>query len=427
MAYQNEAYLGSAHPSDDEIVVECPAVLIVDDRPANLIVLEAVLERLKIRTVRARSGEEALVRSAEQEFAVVLLDWQMPGLDGVETARLMRERDSARQPPVIILTAHLPALDEVKTAYAAGVVDFLQKPYAPEVLVAKVSVFVELRVQREKLRVYERALRERFQHDLVGVVSHDLRSPLNAISLAAESMLQRGEATERNRRSLQTIQAAVGRATRLVHDLLDYTQVLHGTTPPIKLQKFCLFELAREIVEELKASFRSAELVFERTGRTEGSWDRDRVAQVIANLVGNACTYGAAAPIVVQVVGTEAEVSLHVHNQGEPIPAELIPELFQPHRRGNTGRGVGNVGLGLFIVNEIVRAHGGTISVRSATDQGTTFSVSLPAAAAESRAREHVAASETPAAEQASVSQGATPPLGSDSGLSFTAASVGQR
>ncbi len=387
MAYQNEPGLASVPLAADEIVVERPAVLIADDRPANLVALEAVLERLPVRIVRALSGEEALARSAEQDFALLLLDWRMPRLDGIDTARLMRERDPARQPPVIILTAHLPEHDEIKTAYAAGVVDFLQKPYAAEVLVAKVSVFVELHVQREKLRLYERALRERFQQDLVGVVSHDLRSPLNAISLAAESMRQRGETTERDRRSLQIIQSAAGRAARLVHDLLDYTQVLHGTAPPLKLQQFCLFELARELVDELKASFRSAEFVFERTGSSQGSWDRDRVAQVIANLVGNACTYGADAPIVVQVVGSESEVWLHVHNRGEPIPTELIPELFQPHRRGNTGRGVGNLGLGLFIVNEIVRAHGGSISVRSAVEQGTTFSVRLPLAVQESRAR----------------------------------------
>src|SRR5689334_2501864 len=159
--------------------IERPAVLIADDHPTNLVALEAVLDRLAIRAVRAHSGEEALARSAEQEFAVILLDWRMPRLDGIETARLMRERDQGQQPPVMILTAHLPDLTEIKTAYAAGVVDFLQKPYAAEVLSAKVSVFVQLRIQREKLRLYERALRERFQQDLVGIVSHDLRSPLN--------------------------------------------------------------------------------------------------------------------------------------------------------------------------------------------------------------------------------------------------------
>jgi two-component system sensor histidine kinase/response regulator len=408
MTYHDEAFFETTQPPDEDVAVERPAVLIVDDHPANLIALEAVLDRLAVRIVRAASGEQALLRSAEQEFAVILLDWRMPRLDGIETARLMRERDSVRQPPVMILTAHLPEFTEIKAAYAAGVVDFLQKPYAPEVLAAKVSVFVELRVQREKLRVYERALRERFQQDLVGIVSHDLRTPLNAISLAVESMLRRGEVTEGNRRPLQIIQSAAGRAARLVHDLLDYTQVLQGTAPPIKLQKFCLFELAREIVEELKASFRSAVFVFERTGPSVGNWDRDRLAQVIANLAGNASTYGGAAPIVVQVVGTESEVSLHVRNKGELIPAELIPDLFKPFTRGNTARGVHHVGLGLFIVNEIVRAHGGSISVRSVLDEGTTFSVSLPTGAEEARGLRSLPISEAlVATEQASASHGA--------------------
>jgi|GEM_PF-1625501 len=364
---------------EDDVAIERPAVLIVDDHPSNLLALEAVLERLPVRIVRARSGEEALAKSAEQEFAVVLLDWRMPGLDGVETARRMRERDPTRQPPVLILTAHLPDLSEIKMAYAtAGVVDFLQKPYAAEVLTAKVSVFVELLVQREKLRLYERALRKRFEQDLVGIVSHDLRSPLNAISLAAESALHRGDTNERTQRSLRIIQSAAGRATRLVHDLLDYTQVLHGAELRIKREKFCLLHLAHEIAEELRASFPSAQHVFDCEGETEGDWDRDRMAQLLANLIGNASAYGGGAPVSVRIIGNESDVSLHVHNDGEPIPAELIPEVFEPLRRGAGNGSAGNIGLGLFIVNEIARAHGGTVTVQSSVQDGTTFSVSLP-------------------------------------------------
>jgi signal transduction histidine kinase len=386
MSLDSGAFLASSGSEDDEPTRESPAVLIVDDRPANLIALEAVLDRLPVRIVRAHSGEHALARSAEQDFAVVLLDWRMPGIDGIEAARRMRDRNPARPPPVIILTAHLPDFGEIKTAYAAGVVDFLQKPYAPEVLAAKVSVFVELHAQREKLRLYERALRKRFERDLVGIVSHDLRSPLNAISLAAESMMRRGEVDESSRRPLQIIQSAAARAGRLVRDLLDYTQVLHGTAPQLQRQGFCLFELAREMVEELKASFPSAEFVVERTGATEGHWDRDRLAQVIANLLGNAATYGNRAAIAVKLTAHEGGVTLEVENQGEPIPAELIPALFEPMRRGNTSRAHGSVGLGLFIVSEIVRAHGGTVSVSSAAG-GTTFSVNLPTSVDESRVR----------------------------------------
>jgi signal transduction histidine kinase len=379
MRYPGEVSSDAPCLVEGELAVARPAVLIVDDHPSNLLALEAVLERLPVRTVRARSGEEALVKSVEQEFAVVLMDWRMPRMDGVETARRMRERDSTRQPPVLILTAHLPELSEIKTAYAtAGVVDFLQKPYAAEVLSAKVSVFVELHVQREKLRLYERALRQRFEQDLVGIVSHDLRSPLNAISLAAESALRRGESNERNRRSLHIIHSAAGRASRLVHDLLDYTQVLHGSGLPIKREDFCLLKLANEIVDELRPSFPSSEFMFESEGETQGHWDRDRLAQLVTNLVGNASTYGSGAPIRVRVVGNESDVSLHVHNHGEPIPAELIPGVFEPLRRGTENRRAGNIGLGLFIVNEIVLAHGGTVAVQSSVEDGTTFSVNLP-------------------------------------------------
>jgi two-component system sensor histidine kinase/response regulator len=386
MSLDRGALSASGGSEDDEPGREPPAVLIADDHPANLIALEAVLDRLPVRIVRAHSGEQALARSVEQEFAVILLDWRMPRIDGIEAARQMRERNPARHTPVMILTAHLPDFSEIKTAYAAGVVDFLQKPYAPEVLAAKVSVFVELHLQREKLRLYERALRRRFERDLVGIVSHDLRSPLNAISLAAESMVRRGDTAESNRRPLQIIQSAAARAGRLVRDLLDYTQVLHGTAPQLERQRFCLFELTGEMVEELKASFPSTEFVVERCGPTQGDWDRDRLAQVIANLLGNAATYGNGAAITVKLMTHEAGVTLEVENQGEPIPAELIPALFEPMRRGNTTRAPGSVGLGLFIVNEIVRAHGGTVSVRSAADR-TTFSVNLPTAVEESRAQ----------------------------------------
>jgi signal transduction histidine kinase len=385
MSFDRGALL-SSNPSDDTESAFVPAVLIVDDHPANLLALEAVLERQKVRIVRAGSGEQALAKSADQEFAVVLMDWRMPNMDGIEAARRMRERHPVRQTPVIILTAHLPDLSEIKTAYAAGVVDFLQKPYAPEVLAAKVSVFVQLQVQREQLRRYEQALRKRFQQDLVGVVSHDLRSPLNAISLAAETLLQRSELAESSRRPLRIIQSAAGRAGRLVRDLLDYTQVLHGTAPPLERRRFCLLELTREIVEELKASFPSAQVVIEREGSVEGLWDRDRLAQVITNLVSNAATYGAMAPIHVRLLANEVGVTLEVRNEGEPIPEESIPALFEPMKRGKTIRVNGNVGLRLFIVSEIVRAHGGTVSV-SSTAAGTIFCVSLPTAVEDSRIR----------------------------------------
>jgi signal transduction histidine kinase len=386
MSYLNDASLESTVSAADTVSVAPPAVLTVDDRPANLIALEAILDRLPARIVRARSGAEALARAGEQEFAVALLDWQMPEMDGIEAARRMRAQATNKQPPIIILTAYLPERDEIKAAYSVGVVDFLQKPYPPEVLLAKVSVFVELYVQREKLRLYERALRERFAEDLVGIVSHDLRTPLNAISLAARSMLGRTERDESDRRLLRIIRSSAGRAGRMVHDLLDYTQVLQGGAPALQRARFCLLGLTHEILEELRASFPSAQFVVEHTGSTEGLWDRDRLAQVIANLVGNAATYGSGGPIVVRLAGDAAGMTIEVRNQGEPIPEALIPQLFEARRRGSTHRRHGSIGLGLFIVREMVRAHSGSVAVQSGA-AGTTFSVTLPASADESGIR----------------------------------------
>ncbi|HEV8246390.1 MAG TPA: HAMP domain-containing sensor histidine kinase, partial [Polyangiaceae bacterium] len=144
----------------------------------------------------------------------------------------------------------------------------------------------------------------------------------------------------------------------------------------------CLFELAQEIVKEFQTTCPSRQFLFEREGVTQCLLDRDRLAQVITNLVSNASTYGNAAPIVVRVVGNDTEIGLDVHNWGEPIAPELISELFQPLKRGNTSASRGSIGLGLFIASEVVRAHAGSIAVRSSADHGTTFTVRMPRMAA---------------------------------------------
>src|SRR5687768_14619557 len=178
-----------------------PAVLIVDDHPPNLVALEGVLAPLGARLVCAKSGEEALARVAEEEFALVLLDLRMPGLSGLDTTALMNERLTEGRAPIILLTAYTLEPGDVRQAYQLGVVDILQKPYLVEVLRTKASVFVELYRQREQLRRQEQLLqiqeRERFEKQLIGVVSHDLRNPLNVVLLASSTLLRRGDMDER--------------------------------------------------------------------------------------------------------------------------------------------------------------------------------------------------------------------------------------
>ncbi len=354
------------------------SVLLVDDHPGNLTAFEAALAPLGLRLVRATSGAEALARVSEESFAVVLLDLRMPKLDGVETARLMRERGAQPHSPIIMVTAQVPDMNEIKKAYSQGVVDFLQKPFAMELLRAKVSVFAEIAEQREKIRRYEEASRKSFERQLVGIVSHDLRGPLNSILLSAEVALRKPEGLESHRRSFETIKSAARRATRLIHDLLDYTQVLYGAGLPVKRSRFSLLELAQEVVEELRVTHPQREISVQGSEHAEVFWDADRLAQVITNLVNNAAKYGNDAAITVRIVAEEREAGLEVHNFGAPISAERVPELFEPLKRGNGMVSRGNIGFGLFIVHEVARAHGGVVSVTSTAEHGTTFALRMP-------------------------------------------------
>ncbi|HVJ17165.1 MAG TPA: hybrid sensor histidine kinase/response regulator [Polyangiaceae bacterium] len=362
-----------------------PAVLIVDDHPPNLVALEGVLAPLGARLVSAKSGEEALVRVAEEEFALVLLDLRMPGLSGLETTAIINERHSQGRIPIIILTAYTLESADVRQAYSLGVVDILQKPYLAEVLRTKASIFVELFRQREQLRQQEALLqiqeRERFEKELIGIVSHDLRSPLNVITLASTTLIRRGGLDERMSRSLNRIRSSADRATRMIHDLLDYTEARHVQGIPVNPSKADLHQVAEQVVDDLRSEHPGRSIELEIQGSGEGEFDPDRLAQVIVNLASNALRYGQPETAVnIRASGTPDELSLAVHNFGEPIAEEERARLFEPLQRGKPalGRSGRSIGLGLFIVEQIVRAHHGRVEIRSDTEDGTTFTVRIP-------------------------------------------------
>ena len=362
-----------------------PAVLIVDDHPPNLVALEGVLAPLGARLVSAKSGEEALVRVAEEEFALVLLDLRMPGLSGLETTAIINERHSQGRIPIIILTAYTLESADVRQAYSLGVVDILQKPYLAEVLRTKASIFVELFRQREQLRQQEALLqiqeRERFEKELIGIVSHDLRSPLNVITLASTTLIRRGGLDERMSRSLNRIRSSADRATRMIHDLLDYTEARHVQGIPVNPSKADLHQVAEQVVDDLRSEHPGRRIELEIQGSGEGEFDPDRLAQVIVNLASNALRYGQPETAVnIRASGTPDELSLAVHNFGEPIAEEERARLFEPLQRGKPalGRSGRSIGLGLFIVEQIVRAHHGRVEIRSDTEDGTTFTVRIP-------------------------------------------------
>jgi signal transduction histidine kinase len=212
--------------------------------------------------------------------------------------------------------------------------------------------------------------RERF----IAILGHDLKGPLSAILLGAFYLLRSEALPGSLRAAVRGMMTSAERMVRLIEDVLDLARGRLGSGLPIERRPCDIGALCRELVAELATAYPERDLTLSIAGDLAGRWDRDRLAQLVSNLLGNALTHGQD-PIRVTVLGASEGVVLEVANRGAPIPEALLPELFEPFRRGAEGRGLG---LGLFIVQEIARSHGGVIEVRSSAEAGTAFTVRLP-------------------------------------------------
>jgi PAS domain S-box-containing protein len=221
-----------------------------------------------------------------------------------------------------------------------------------------------------------------FREQMMGVLSHDLRNPLSAV-LALSGLMQRQDGLDgRAQEGLRRIEQSAKRMNEMIGTILDFTQLrFRGGLPPLTLETVDLDELSSAVVDELRAAHPGREIVVEASGDLRGRWDSGRTAQIVSNLVANALTHGAhEAPVRLSMRADNGAAVIVVTNSGPTIPEELVDRLFEPFQQGarNGSRGLG---LGLFIVREIVRAHGGTIDVDSKGDS-TTFTVRLPRAPA---------------------------------------------
>lgn len=213
---------------------------------------------------------------------------------------------------------------------------------------------------------------------LLHVLGHDLRSPLSTILMGAEHARRKAHLPPDAARVFERVLSAARRIERLISDLTDYTQTRAAGRLLLHRERTDLRDVANHLATELTQRA-GRELSLEVSGDVTGEWDRGRIERVLVNLVNNALAYGAReTPITVRVDGDGPEVTLRVHNEGPPIPAELVPHLFEAFKRGTKGSGSG---LGLFIVDNIVRSHGGTVEVESSAETGTTFTVRLPRSA----------------------------------------------
>jgi signal transduction histidine kinase len=406
-------------------------ILIVDDLPEKLLVYRTLLEDLDAQIVEAHSGTEALKRVLESEFAVILLDVNMPDIDGLETANLIRRHKNGRHTPIIFITSYA---DEMQTArgYALGAVDYILSPVIAPVLRTKVRVFVDLydaraalalsnqeletrvkertaelqtsnerlhaeiaerlraEAEREALLAREKVLRaeaeelSRLKDEFLATMSHELRTPLNAIFGWITLLRTRRLDQATQERALETIERNARAQKRLIEDLLDVSRIVTGkvalelvTVDPCKV-----VEAALETMHPAAQAkgLKIVPLLETNAGTVRG--DFARLQQVVCNLLSNAIKFtDSGGQVEVCLARRSDEVEISVSDSGQGIKPEFLPLVFDRFRQedGSISRRHGGLGLGLAIVRHLVELHAGSVDAHSAGEgKGARFIVRLP-------------------------------------------------
>lgn len=400
-------------------------VLLVDDRPENLLALQAILEPLGQILVSAHSGDDALKCVLQHEFACILLDVQMPDMNGFDAAQIIKSREKSRYIPIIFLSAISKEDAYVFKGYSMGAVDYVFKPFNPDVLRSKVAVFIDLYVkqqqlmeqaemlaesQRRELELEHRAellgaeaksaaqltelntkLKER-QKELeqaMGVrnrfyasMSHELRTPINAVIGYSTLMIDNiyGPLNEKQREGLQRTLRAARHLLELVNDVLDLSKIEAGkielALAPVNIANLIddLFVTVRPLADE-----HGTILSFEKPPeRISIVTDPRRVRQILLNLLSNAIKFGLQKPIIVGCHREEdGGVSITVTDQGEGISEEDQSRIFEEFVQVSSTQQMGT-GLGLSISRRLATLLDGSLEVQSTPDRGSVFTLRLP-------------------------------------------------
>jgi signal transduction histidine kinase len=389
-----------------------PKILVVNDDANSLFALTSLLaqwaEQESYEVLAARSGQEALRQVLMHDFAVILLDVNMPGMDGFETAEAIHARARSADIPIIFITAFLAdELDRLK-AYQRGAVDFLFTPVIPQVLHAKIAVFAALALKNEELKkqarqlslrtteltaankkltreIEERQVAERQNHakdEFLAMLGHELRNPLSAISSAASLIGLPGVSTDGVQRAKKIIQRQSQHLGRIVDDLLDLSRAMSGK---ILLNRTPLdvAALVAQTLETYRATGRSTD--YELVQDLDPGWidgDSTRLEQITSNLIDNALKYTpSGGRIEVRTWTENDDVVLSVRDTGVGISADLLPHVFDVFVQGAStlDRSQGGLGIGLSLVRRMAELHGGAIEAESkGPGGGSTFTVRLP-------------------------------------------------
>jgi signal transduction histidine kinase len=345
----------------------------------------------------------------QHEFAMAILDVQMPGMNGFELAELMRGTEKTKNIPIVFVSAAGRERNYAFKGYESGAVDFLHKPLDIHAVKSKVNVFVDLfrqsKAMKQQVEALEQSRREqeallqqlqntqleleqavRMRDDFMSIVAHEVRTPLNGLIL--ETQLRKMHLARDNAAafSLDKMHAMVDRderqiksLIRLIEDMLDVSRIRTGKLS-IRPNRFDLVKLVSTLLGNFAQQIEAAEteVSFSAPEPVEGQWDEFRIEQVVTNLLTNALRYGGRSPVQVRVYREGNEARVEVQDHGIGISEENQKRIFQQFERVSAKTVVAGLGLGLFISEQIVAAHGGSIVVESEINEGALFRVCLP-------------------------------------------------
>jgi signal transduction histidine kinase len=359
-----------------------PNILVVDDRRENLLATEKVLKPLRATIFKASSGNEALSLILRQRFAVVLLDVQMPEMDGFETAMLMQEHDSMRGVPIIFVTAISKEDKYASQAAEIGAVDYIFKPINPEILKSKVKVYLDLYVQREEILKLNAVLQqsneelERFAY----VCSHDMQEPVRMMNSYAGLLAEKYQASldEKGQKYLGFIISNAARMQKMIRDILSFSRV---GREEIKLEKVDCDDVLREVIAEFESVIdaKAASLTCGNLPALETSPTLIRV--LFQNLVGNALKFqdgGEPPRIDIWAEEQDGHWRFSVRDNGIGIDPAFREKIFTIFQRFHRREDFPGTGIGLSTCRKFVRLCGGDIGFESAAGEGTVFHFTLP-------------------------------------------------
>jgi len=389
-----------------------PKILVVNDDSGSLIALTSLLvdwvQQNDCEMVTASSGQQALREVLKHDFAVILLDVNMPGMDGFETAQAIHSRERSSSVPIIFVTAFLAdEMDRLK-GYQHGAADYLFTPIIPQILQAKVSVFVALAKKNMELHDQTQTLRQRTaelissnkrlesemnqrklavkqnkaKDEFLAMLGHELRNPLSAITSAAALIAMEGISDEAFGRAKLILDRQTRHLTRIVDDLLDLGRVMSGKIL-LERKQVDFGKLVENCADTMAAAGRMQSRTVNL--HAESAWldgDPARLEQIVTNLIDNALKYtpdGGTIDIDAGAVGEH--VRLRIADNGVGIPPDLLPRVFDVFVQGDISldRTKGGLGIGLALVKQLVELHGGTITAASAGNgKGSTFKVGFP-------------------------------------------------